>query len=570
MFRDGAGQVAAAVRSVLAAALVWGALVLPSSLASLSWASLVRLPLGVLVVLAVLLVVPHAARRAVALVLGGVLALVVVIKSLDIGFSAVLDRRFHALHDLANLKRGYAVLADWVGRGWAVVAVVALVLGMVLVVALLVPAVLRLSRVVAAHRRPSLAALLVGALVWGTGALAGVQVGGGPVASTATAGLVREHVAGGYADHRDSSVFGSAIADDPWAGRSDLLDGLAGRDVLVVFVESYGAAALTDPELAKGVTPVLTAGEQSLAEVGVEARSGWLTSPTFGAGSWLSHATLQSGLWVDDDRRHEQLLQAQRLTLTRAFSDAGWRTGFVQPAVEEAWPQGKEFYGFDRLHGAEDLGYRGPALGWGEVPDQYTLSWLHREVLSGGGAPVMAQVDLVTSHNPWPHPPPFVPWAEVGDGSVYACMPGCAGDGADDVRSRYAASVGYSLQTVVSFAAEHPDLVVLLVGDHQPWRSVTGEGPSHDVPVSLLAADPAVLDRVSQWRWTPGLVPGGQSPVWRMDAFRDHFLTAFSTRPPGPAPGAAHRRSAGSRSRAPAGRHGCRSPRTPCRDAGSR
>src|SRR5690606_2941248 len=142
---------------------------------------------------------------------------------------------------------------------------------------------LRLSRVVAAHRRPSLAALLVGALVWGACALTGVQVAGGPVASTATAGLVREHVAGGYADSRDPSVFGAAIATDPWAWRAGLLDGLAGMDVLIVLVESYGAAALTDPELAKGVAPVLAAGEQSLAEVGVEARSGWLTSPTFGA-----------------------------------------------------------------------------------------------------------------------------------------------------------------------------------------------------------------------------------------------------------------------------------------------
>lgn len=570
MVRDRSGQVRATVWGVLAAALVWGALVLPSSLAALSWGSLVRLPLGVLVVLAALIVVPPAARRAVALVLGGVLALVVVLKSLDIGFSGVMDRRFHVLHDVANLERGYAVLADWVGRGWAVAAVAVLVLVTLLVVVLLVPAVLRLSRVVAAHRRPSLVALLVGALVWGACALAGVQVGGSPVASTATAGLVREHVAGGYADYRDPSVFGTVIASDPWAGRSGLLDGLAGKDVLIVFVESYGAAALTDPVLAKGVAPVLAAGEESLAEVGVEARSGWLTSPTFGAGSWLAHATLQSGLWVDDDRRHEQLLAAHRLTLTRAFSQAGWRTGFVQPAVEATWPEGKEFYGYDRLHAAEDLRYRGPALGWGEVPDQYTLSWVHRQVLATGGAPVMAQVDLVTSHNPWPHPPPFVPWGAVGDGLVYSCMPGCADDGADDVRSRYAASIGYSLESVVSFAAEHPDLVVLLMGDHQPWAYVTGEAPSHDVPVSLIAADPAVLERISQWGWTPGLVPGEQSPVWRMDAFRDQFLTAFSTRPPGPAPGAAHRRSAGSRSRAPAARRGRRSPRTPCRDEGSR
>lgn len=121
-------------------------------------------------------------------------------------------------------------------------------------------------------------------------------------------------------------------------------------------------------------------------------------------------------------------------------------------------------------------------------------------------------------------------WDEVGDGSVYACMPGCAEGGADDVRSRYAASIGYSLESVISFVVAHPDpdLVVLLVGDHQPWSYVSGEDASHDVPVSLIAGDPAVLEQVSGWDWASGLVPAEDPPAWRMDAFRDRFLRAFS------------------------------------------
>ncbi|WP_338751881.1 CDP-alcohol phosphatidyltransferase [Janibacter alittae] len=398
----------------------------------------------------------------------------------------------------------------------------------VLVGVLLVRSVARLSRVVVAHRRGALAALLVGALAWGALAVSGVQVAGQAVASTPTAGLAREHVAGGWADYRDESAFGTAIADDELAGQPDLLGGLAGKDVLVVFVESYGAAALTDPDIAKGVTPVLDAGEESLGQVGVEARSGWLTSPTVGAGSWLAHATLQSGLWVDDDRRYEQLLAADRLTLTRAFSDAGWRTSFVLPAVAEPWPQGTEFYGFDRLHAGDDLGYRGPELGWGGIPDQYTLAWVWRSLLAGTDGPVMAEIDLVSSHNPWPQPPPLLPWGDVGDGSTYTCMPGCAAQGPQDVRSRYAASVGYSLESVVSLVEEHPDLVVLVLGDHQPWGQVTGDDPRHDVPVTLLAGDAEVIERVDGWGWTPGMQPAPDSPVWRMDAFRDRFLGAFS------------------------------------------
>jgi hypothetical protein len=56
---------------------------------------------------------------------------------------------------------------------------------------------------------------------------------------------------------------------------------------------------------------------------------------------------------------------------------------------------------------------------------------------------------------------------------------------------------------------------------------VSGQDATHDVPVTLLAADPAVLDRIGSWGWDPGMRPAQDAPVWPMDAFRDRFLTAF-------------------------------------------
>ena len=52
------------------------------------------------------------------------------------------------------------------------------------------------------------------------------------------------------------------------------------------------------------------------------------------------------------------------------------------------------------------------------------------------------------------------------------------------------------------------------------------------MPITIIARDPAVLDRISAWGWDDGMLPGPDAPVWRMDAFRDRFLSAF-----GPAPG---------------------------------
>ena len=70
------------------------------------------------------------------------------------------------------------------------------------------------------------------------------------------------------------------------------------------------------------------------------------------------------------------------------------------------------------------------------------------------------------------------------------------------------------------------DLVLVVLGDHQPSTIVSGTGASHDVPVTVIAHDPAVMARIAGWGWVDGLRPGPQAPVWRMDAFRDRFLAA--------------------------------------------
>ena len=76
------------------------------------------------------------------------------------------------------------------------------------------------------------------------------------------------------------------------------------------------------------------------------------------------------------------------------------------------------------------------------------------------------------------------------------------------------------------------DLVLVVLGDHPPASIVRGEAVSHDVPVSIIAADRAVMDRAANWGWQEGLRPEAGAPVWPMDAFRDRFLTAYGPPPP--------------------------------------
>ena len=98
------------------------------------------------------------------------------------------------------------------------------------------------------------------------------------------------------------------------------------------------------------------------------------------------------------------------------------------------------------------------------------------------------------------------------------------------MRRAYFDAVTYSLRAFVRFVTTYgdDDLVVVVLGDHQPATIVSGSDAGYDVPVAVVARDPAVLDRISGWGWDAGLRPEPDAPVWRMDAFRDRFVAAYA------------------------------------------
>jgi len=520
-------------------AVTWAALVLPNQPGHLRPAAFLRIPVELLLLAAAALLLDRRASRLLAAAFGSLLALLLVLKVLDVGFFTVFARPVDPLNDWVLLGPAVGVLRDSVGRTGALATMVLAVAALLAVLSLLPIAAVRVTRLVA-ERRPA-ARLVVGALTaaWLVLAVSGTQlVPRLPVASSSTSALAVAQVDQVRADLRDRATFAALIDHDRLrsAAPDQLLAGLRGKDVLLVMVESYGRVAVQDSSFAPAIRSLLADGTVQLTSAGYSSRSAFLTSPTFGAGSWLAHATLQSGLWVDSQQRYGQLLRGDRMTLTSAFGRAGWRTVLDSPADTRDWPQGRAFYRFDRLYTAHDVGYEGPSFSYATIPDQFTFAALRRlELTRSDRPPVMAEVDLVSSHHPWTPLPRFVPWSDVGDGSVYRGMPAQGRTPEqvfrhrDDVRAAYGASIEYALRSLVSFLTTYPDpdLVVVMLGDHQPHSYVTGPHPGFDVPVSVIAQDPDVLARVSGWGWQDGLLPSPAAPVWRMDAFRDRFLTAF-------------------------------------------
>ncbi len=275
----------------------------------------------------------------------------------------------------------------------------------------------------ARHRRGTVRGLAALTAVWGLSAGLSLQlIPGSPVASASATGLAVAQVRATQAALADPRVFGQATrSPDPEAAvpASDLLTGLRGKDVLIVFVESYGQVAVQGTSFSPGVDAVLRQQNGMLTSAGWSTQSAWLTSPTFGGISWLAHSTLQSGLWVNSNQRYDELLASQRFTLSDAFDKAGWHTVADDPSDNTTWTPGTTFYHYDQTYNRLNVGYKGPTFSYSAMPDQYTLAEFQRLELTPGHKPVMAEIDLTSSHIPWAPLPAMVPWNKVGNGSVF-------------------------------------------------------------------------------------------------------------------------------------------------------
>ncbi|MGN5377783.1 hypothetical protein ACQ4WX_09075 [Streptomyces lasalocidi] len=381
-----------------------------------------------------------------------------------------------------------------------------------------------------------------------------------PVAAALDAELLGDRAQQVRTSLADARLFRRQAAVDAFAHTPPdrLLTGLRGKDVLFTFVESYGRSAIEDPAMAPQIDAVLKESSASLAAAGFGARSGWLRSPVTGGGSWLAHATFLSGLWISNQQRFRGLTSSDRTTLTGAFRKTGaWRTAGIVPGVLTAWPEGR-FFGLDHVYDGRHLAYHGPDFGWSQVPDQFALETFRRaELARRGRGPLMAEIVLTSSHYPWAPLPRLVDWRDLGDGSVFRPVRRAGRSqeevwrSPESVRTAYRTSITYALRSLVQFLRRygHANTVLVFLGDHQPVPTVTGNSPRKDVPVTIVARDPKVLDRISGWGWTQGLKPAANAPVWPMDGFRDRFLTAYGPRTggrgtpparPGTAPGGSH------------------------------
>ncbi len=329
------------------------------------------------------------------------------------------------------------------------------------------------------------------------------------------------------------------------ASPSRPLDLLRGRDVFLFVAESYGYTLYSEPEHFALAEPFLRRIESRLTAAGYHLVSNFLDSPAFGGNSWLADSTLDAGVRIADQTAYEELLASQLKPMAAWFNDEGYLTVNSMPGTTMSWPQG-DFYRFQRKYYFRDFGYKGPSLKWAPMTDQFAIGVVHQREVAQAKGPLFVQFVMVSGHYPFALIPRlFEDWSALGDGSLYAregsvrrlpIPPGAATAGAPG----YAAAMEYQLEVVseyaVRFLASRHALIVM-VGDHQPYSGISGQGKTHSVPIHVWSREPWLLEPFLRRGYTRGLVPRQSPPHAGLESFWPALLEDFS--PPGAAPGPA-------------------------------
>ena len=307
-----------------------------------------------------------------------------------------------------------------------------------------------------------------------------------------------------------------------------------GADVFLVFMESYGAIAYERPDMAPQLAAARADLDAAIRNTGHEVVSAFVESPTFGGSSWLAHISLMSGVEVREPETNARLMTEKRETIATNFKRRGYRTVALMPGLRQAWPEGA-FYGFDDIYGATRLDYGGPEFGWFAIPDQFSLAKFDAlEAGRASRAPRFVFFPTISTHFPFIPTPPYQPdWTRIFDAQPY--------DGPAIVRAYaqqpdwshfgpgYVQAISYDYRTLAGYLRQRTgrDLVMILLGDHQPAAAVSGEGASWDVPVHVIASRPAILERLTARGFRAGMTPERPS-LGHMHTLLPTLLDAFS------------------------------------------
>jgi hypothetical protein len=340
---------------------------------------------------------------------------------------------------------------------------------------------------------------------------------------------------------------GSRLRDSPYdAHHAVKLD--RKPNVYLFLIESYGRLMFSRGPEGDAHRARMLELEEQLEELGWSTASAFSRAPVMGGRSWLAEASVLTGMRV----RHEavfrhliaQIDSVPHLVATLRRNE--YRSILlvpsdrVRPGVELV-----NYYGFDRVIRFDDLGYQGAPVGWGIVPDQYSLEHTHEHVLSKVSRPLFFDFHMVSSHAPWDEVPTIVSdYRRLARGEAEPELDEHSMlhtrlkryqrrgrfrflrrglnqvEGQRDAMRRYQQAIRYEIDVLARYLPRiEDDALIVLMGDHQP-PMLMATTQDFAVPVHVLARDPNLLVPL----WAAGFRPGLRMHAAQREVLRHEGL----------------------------------------------
>lgn len=311
--------------------------------------------------------------------------------------------------------------------------------------------------------------------------------------------------------------------------------------IYLVAIESYGSVLNERPGLRGAYRDLMRRTEDVLAAGGWHMATARCRVPVRGGRSWLSIASLLTGVRVDHQVLYDRF-QSQAATSDREiphlvdFLDAqGYRTVALQPfTFERPGLPVHNTYDFDRTVYRADLDYEGPSYGLADAPDQYSLHFTHERHLAPSENPFFLFFETVDSHSLWNYGLPPYPsdWRQFNRQETTRRSPhppGRTGPPSylpDSITApriydqpaplRYLRHIAHEVRVLREYLLEKalPGSLVLILGDHQP-PLLEAEGMT--VPVHVLSTDSTLVDLASRSGFSEGPLLSKKSPTVRQE-----------------------------------------------------
>lgn len=286
----------------------------------------------------------------------------------------------------------------------------------------------------------------------------------------------------------------------------------------LLMVEAYGEILATW-DMTDAYRALMARVQERLEHAGYHTATTYSASPVHSGTSWFAISTTHTGTVIDRPIPYAalELVGARVPSLTRFFDRQGYTTYTLQPGSNDrAGMRRLDLFNHDVVVSAVELDYHGVQYGWGNMPDQYSWGKFRQNWFAKPVEPYYVYYMAVSTHWQWENVPPYVrDWRAFidnesippADHTNWPPFPEAETIGTE-LRRHYFESVEYEFRLFLDLleAETSPNIVVAIVGDHQPRLETNAPGTvTMNSPVHMVSRDPAFIEQFVEAGFTPGM-----------------------------------------------------------------